>query len=391
MIIVLPLPIVGYPMATPFQPERSALDAQAVEALLLQLRRKEGGWVEWGRACQQLQQSGYGPQAIFEATGFEPIQQNTIIVAAQVYESLIKSEASTALLEHFWRRGSDVLYEFRQLDQQQRLHAAQLAWDKNLDADEVRPISADYKSYLRLPRLPDGFSAEAGDAVAYFCWKRARERSDLAERSRLIAQGLRFAASAGARQRLEQLLTDFTVVKTQKPPSWPIYRFDGEEDLPRVLPLVGQLPGPRLALPSSDGSQRSGSAWEETNLGGFQVVRPPSESAAQAAPTLPKLGWVALPGWAVIIRSGDPLAFLCDSAALPDALIEGRETLLAVVDHSVQEWSSLAYFVVERGEELAIAWAAEPLLEPIVGQLVLLLRPRRILDEDTSRQPWLED
>ncbi len=33
---------------------------------------------------------GYNPQDIFEATGFEPIQQNQVVVGAQVYSSLEK-------------------------------------------------------------------------------------------------------------------------------------------------------------------------------------------------------------------------------------------------------------------------------------------------------------
>jgi len=54
------------------------------EELLRSLRQnKEPD--QWGRACQQLQKAGYTPQGIFEETGFEPIQQNQIIVAAQVH------------------------------------------------------------------------------------------------------------------------------------------------------------------------------------------------------------------------------------------------------------------------------------------------------------------
>jgi len=51
-----------------------------LEEILRSLRRKEGNWVAWGQACQKLQKSGYSPQAIFEETGFEPIQQNQVIV-----------------------------------------------------------------------------------------------------------------------------------------------------------------------------------------------------------------------------------------------------------------------------------------------------------------------
>ncbi|CDN15898.1 expressed protein [Richelia intracellularis] len=58
--------------------------------LIRKLRQKEGNWVEWGQACAYLQKAGFNPQDIFEATGFEPIQQNQVIVGSQVYASMEK-------------------------------------------------------------------------------------------------------------------------------------------------------------------------------------------------------------------------------------------------------------------------------------------------------------
>ena len=54
----------------------------------VKLRQKQGTWVEWGQAIAYLQKNGYNPQDIFEATGFEPIQQNQVIVGSQVYNSM---------------------------------------------------------------------------------------------------------------------------------------------------------------------------------------------------------------------------------------------------------------------------------------------------------------
>ncbi len=89
------------------------------QELLRKLRQKEGNWVEWGEACAYLQKSGYNPQDIFEATGFEPIQQNQIIVGSQVYNSLEKGGASEEVKAHYSQRGSDLLYEFRMLTQEE--------------------------------------------------------------------------------------------------------------------------------------------------------------------------------------------------------------------------------------------------------------------------------
>ncbi|MDA0673022.1 MAG: hypothetical protein O3C67_04865, partial [Cyanobacteria bacterium] len=111
-----------------------------VEALTQQLRRKEGNWVAWGRACQALQKAGLSPQKIFEDTGFEPIQQNQIVVATQVYDSVLKGGATAAVETHYGQRGSDVLYELRILSQGDRARVAEFALAQGLDADTIKDI-----------------------------------------------------------------------------------------------------------------------------------------------------------------------------------------------------------------------------------------------------------
>jgi len=76
-------------------PEENATN-DAAQELLRKLRQKQGNWVEWGIAIASLLKSGYNPQEIFEATGFEPIQQNQVVVGSQVYNSLENSGVSAA-------------------------------------------------------------------------------------------------------------------------------------------------------------------------------------------------------------------------------------------------------------------------------------------------------
>ncbi|MEL7523211.1 MAG: hypothetical protein AAGJ80_16620, partial [Cyanobacteria bacterium J06553_1] len=92
-------------------PNAEATAAEAIATIQQQLRRKEGSWVEWGKACQTLQKTGMKPQDIFEATGFEPIQQNQLIVAAQVFESMVAGGVKDKTKAHYQTRGSDSLYE----------------------------------------------------------------------------------------------------------------------------------------------------------------------------------------------------------------------------------------------------------------------------------------
>jgi hypothetical protein len=194
-------------------------DAQVnIEGLLRSLRRKEGTWVEWGQACQTLQKAGYSPQTIFEETGFEPIQQNQITVASQVYTSILNVGVPESVKQHFGSRGSDVLYEFRVLTQTERAAMAEFALEKSLDMDEAHEAAKAMKDFSRLSQKPEGFIDHPGDAIAYQSWKLARQQADLQERSRMIARGLRFAHSKTARKQIEQLLTDFSVAPVTPPP-----------------------------------------------------------------------------------------------------------------------------------------------------------------------------
>lgn len=353
------------------------IDAQE---LLRSLRRKEGNWVEWGKACQSLQKADYSPQTIFEETGFEPIHQNQIIVAAQVYDTLVSAGAPEPVQQHFQRKGSDILYEFRILAQPQRVAVATLALEKNLDADEIRDITKVVREFARLTVLPDGFTDHPGDAVAYQSWKLAQQKADLQERSRLIARGLKFAASSTARQKIEQLLTDFSVKPSQPAPRLPLYRLESDEELPRVLPVAGKLPLSRSDLQAVP-------MLEE--IGPFQLVKFEGVGA-----------WVPIPGWQVIRNAEDPVVLLCNREQLLnsgvdreqlDNSVSQTEELLVVVDRAQRQWLADKYFVVDQGDQLQLQWSEEAPQLPILGQVVLVMRPKRVLDEDYTKDPWQLD
>ena len=187
----------------------SAIPIDAMQ-LLQMLQSNEQSWVVKSKVCQQLQQVGFGTDAIFDATGLEPIQQDQMAVAAQVYSSLERGNAPKPVLAYFEGCYSDILYEFRILSQIERVHAATLAVAKHLDVDEAKAVAIAIQAFSSFTRLPKGFSEHSGDAVAYQCWVSARQQTDLQERSQVIARGLRFAHSDSARRQLETLLTNLT-------------------------------------------------------------------------------------------------------------------------------------------------------------------------------------
>jgi hypothetical protein len=352
------------------EPPQSS-DVVDADALLQALRRKEGTWVEWGQACQKLQKSGYSPQTIFEATGFEPVQQNQVIVGAQVYGTLLSVGVSPEVQAHFAQRGSELLYELRVLTQTERAALAGLLFAKKLDVDAARDIVKAVKDYSRLPALPEGFSDQVGDAVAYHYWRLARQQTDLQARSRLIAQAFTFVESEAARRQIEKLLTDFSVVPAQQAPFWPIYRLESEESLPRIIPVVGQYP-----LTTAD--LQAVPLVEEVEP--FRVVQFSGNGA-----------WVPIPGWQVILNAEDPVAMLCNSQALPTPLPGNPEKVLLVIDRAQRQWDADSYFVCEGAEHLELRWFEQVPEHPLLGRVILVLRPKKILDERVTRDVWQID
>ncbi|MBE9039300.1 hypothetical protein IQ235_00635 [Oscillatoriales cyanobacterium LEGE 11467] len=350
-------------------PPSSALSEAAAAELLQKLRYKEGNWIEWGKACHALQKAGYDPKVIFEDTGFEAVVQNQVIVASQVYESIASAQVDPTVLSFCAGPKSDVLYEFRILNQRQRAEAAVLAAEKNLDVDGAHLVARAIKDFARISMPPEGFSNCAGDIVAYVSWKQARQKKDLQERSRLIAQGLKFAQTQTAREQIERLLSDFTIEPTRKAPVLPTYRMDTEEELPRIIPLAGSMPLSRAQLEAVP-------TVEQTEP--FRVVNGTGS-------------WVPLPGWQVILRAQDPVAILSRSDLLPNFPVHQLEEIVVVIDRKVKTWDINSYFSIESGDGIEVGWFEEAPNAPILGQVVLVLRPKRILDESNITSPWQMD
>jgi len=356
-------------MVSPSTPAPLSDDEKA--RLIQLMRRKQEGWLAWAESCQTLQRAGLSPQTIFEETGFEPIQQNQIVVAAQVYQSVAAS-ADEATQTHFSQRGSDLLYELRLLSVADRAATAAFALQHGVDADEIKDLVKPIKEYAYLKTPPTGFTDHPGDAVAYHFWRLARQQAELQDRSRLIAQGLRYAHSPSARQQIEQLLTDFTVVKARPAPRLPLYRLETETELPHILPVAGELPlttAEVKAVPLTEAEQP------------FGIVRFTGAGA-----------WVAVPGWQVILRAEDPVGLLGRFPRLPNAPADAPdETVLLVVDRADRTWQEDGYFLCDQQGQAVVQWQDSPISDPIVGRLVLVLRPKRVLDEAYNRELWQLD
>jgi hypothetical protein len=240
-----------------------------------------------------------------------------------------------------------------------------------LDANDAREVARAIKEFSRLRNLPDGFSDHPGDALAYYCWKLVRQKTDLQERSRLIAKGLKFAHSETARKQIEQLLVDFSVVPKHPAPILPFYRLESEEELPRIVPVVGQMPLTPVDLQAVP-------IVEET--GPFRMVKFAGEQA-----------WVPLPGWQIVLNAEDPVVILCNSDRLPSQTSTTPGPVLVVVDRSQREWDANNYFVVDQSGQIDFQWfETEPEL-PLLARVIVVVRPKKILDEEVTKDFWQID
>ena len=117
---------------------------------------------------------------------------------------------------------------------------------------------------------------------------------------------------------------------------------------------------------------------EET--GAFRVVKFTGEGA-----------WVPVPGWQVILNAEDPIAILWNSNELPSQKNNLGEEVLAIVDRSVRQWEDNSYFIVEQEGLLQIRWFPEFPEESLLGKVILILRPKKILDENVTKDVWQID
>ncbi len=62
-----------------------------------------------------------------------------------------------------------------------------------------------------------------------------------------------------------------------------------------------------------------------------------------------------------------------------------------VVDRGITDWDDQSYFLVEEAEELTLKWFAEQPTTTLLGQVVIVVRPEKIFDENNILEPWQMD
>lgn len=138
----------------PFRPpvEKSPSSSLSQEQQLEILRERRGLWHEYADIVSLLLRGGFSPSTLDELTGMTGVEQNTIVVGAQVYNSIKSSGISAQYLAYFDAGGAEILYELRTLSAEQRKTAAEYVVEERLDAKGGRDVSRAMKEYERRKR-----------------------------------------------------------------------------------------------------------------------------------------------------------------------------------------------------------------------------------------------
>jgi len=99
-------------------------------------------------------------------------------------------------------------------------------------------------------------------------------------------------------------------------------------------------------------------------------------------------GWVPVPGWQVIVAAEDPVALLSTEEQLPVEPDGPPEEILVILDRAQRQWDEFSYFVVEQDGQLAINWFNTLPEQRLLGRVLLIMRPKKVLDQDYNKELW---
>jgi hypothetical protein len=97
--------------------------------------------------------------------------------------------------------------------------------------------------------------------------------------------------------------------------------------------------------------------------------------------------WVGLPGWQTVTAAVSPVVVLAvNKELIPNA--ETEEEILLLIDRAATDWDENKYFAIDRGGQVVVDWFSSAPTETILGQLVLVLRPKRMLSVSNQDALW---
>uniref|UniRef100_A0A2P2NGZ6 Uncharacterized protein n=1 Tax=Rhizophora mucronata TaxID=61149 RepID=A0A2P2NGZ6_RHIMU len=398
-----PPPSSNQQLYQPFRPPSSPLPSQFssldTAGRLDILANRLGLWFEYAPLISCLIQEGFTPPSIEECTGVSGVEQNRLVVAAQVRDSLIQSKADPDIVSEFDTGGAELLYEIRLLSVRQRAAAAGYIVQNRLDAKGAQDLARSMKDF---PRRRGDLGWEnfeyslPGDCLSFMYFRQATEHKNPSEqRTNFLEMALEVAESEKAKDAILKEMEKKSGERTEKDGNLQ----DGVR-VPVVRMKIGEVAEASsvVVLPVCRAEEREReileAPWECKSEGEFGVVV--AEKGWKR--------WVVLPGWEPVVglgKGGVVVAF-SDAMELPWKANRSykEEAILVVADRGRKEVSAEGGFYmvavdgngdgrsgrlkVERGLALKERGVVES-----VGTVVLVIRPpREETDDQLSDEDW---
>lgn len=324
------------------------------------------------------------------------MEQNRLVVAAQVRESLVQSNTDPDLVAEFDTGGAELLYELRLLSAAQRAAAARFIIENRFDAKGAQDLARAMKDYPRRrgDRGWDFFDYSLpGDCLSFMYYRQSREHQNpSSERTAALQQALEVAESEKAKGEVSRELEGDSEKKGGKEDG-----VEGTVRVPVVRMKIGEVAEASsvVVLPVCRAEESEAELlevpWECKSKGEFGVVV--SEKGWKR--------WVVLPGWEPVagLGNGGVVVAFGDARALPWKTKRWykEEPVLVVADRGRKEVKADDGFYlvnvaddngaglkIERGLSLKEAGVEESL-----GTVVLVVRPpKEEIDDQLSDEDW---
>ncbi|KAI3458740.1 hypothetical protein Pfo_015403 [Paulownia fortunei] len=306
----------------PFRPPPSPLPSQYrsldTNARLEILSNRLGPWFEYAPLIPSLIQEGFTSSTLEELTGIPSVEQNRLVVAAQVRDSLVQS-TDDETVSFFDPLGSpEILYEIRILNTPQRAAAARFIIANGFDGKKAEELARSMKDFPRRygDRGWERFDGNLpGDCLAFMYFRQAQEHKSASspELSKAaLERALEVVETERAKQRVEEDLEG----KDSEGRGEGGLDIDDLVRVPVVRMAIGEVAESSVVvvLPvcRAEGKEIEveEAPWECGMGGNFGVVQ--AEKGWSR--------WVVLPGWgpvAVLKRGGVAVAFPKARGVLP--------------------------------------------------------------------------
>ncbi|MBA0602665.1 hypothetical protein Gorai_002838 [Gossypium raimondii] len=378
------------PPPSPLPPKFRSLDAQG---RLDVLANRNGLWFEYAPLIPSLYQEGFSPPSIEEITGITGVEQNRLIVASQVRESLIQSKTDEDVMSFFDTGGAELLYEIRLLSASQRAEAVRYIVENGLDAKGAQDLARAMKDFPRR-KMDKGWKSFEyglpGDCLSFMYYRLSREHGNPSEqRTAALMQALQVAESESAKKEVSEELEGGEDEKPEKDDDLeyrvrvPVVRMQFGEVAEATSVVV--LP---VCMAEEDTKELLEAPLECRSGGDFGVVE--AEKGWKR--------WVVLPSWEPLagLRHGGVVVAFSDARVIQwkSNRWYKEEAILVVTDRNRKEVEVDAafYLAMVDGGGLKVDTGSalkEMGVKESLGTVVLVVRPpKEESDDQLSDEDW---